>query len=107
MNPNAEAIEAWNTVLFEKFVQFRDVLVTALGIHGTRGIERLAPAAGDRIVDLGCGFGDTAIELARRVGPTGRVLGVDAAPRFIAAARTEVNAPNVTFEVADLQEHVP
>jgi SAM-dependent methyltransferase len=106
--PNAEAIEAWNTVLFDKFVQFRDLLVTNLGIHGTRGIERLAPAAGDRIVDLGCGFGDTAIELARRVGSTGRVLGVDAAPRFIASARAEVrDLPNVSFEVADVQERVP
>jgi SAM-dependent methyltransferase len=107
MTPNAEAIEAWNTVLFDKFVQFRDLLVTNLGIHGTRGIERLAPAPGDRIIDLGCGFGDTSIELARRVGPTGRVLGVDAAPRFIAAARTEASGPNLAFEVADIQERVP
>jgi SAM-dependent methyltransferase len=106
--PNAEAIEAWNSVLFDKFVQFRDLLVTSLGIHGARGIDRLAPAPGDRIVDLGCGFGDTAIELARRVGPGGRVVGVDAAPRFIAAARAEASQlSNVAFEVADVQEHVP
>ena len=106
--PNSEAIEAWNTVLFDKFVQYRDLLVTNLGIHGARGIDRLAPAPGDRIVDLGCGFGDTTIDLARRVGPTGRVLGVDAAPRFIDVARSEASeVSNAAFEVADVQGCVP
>jgi SAM-dependent methyltransferase len=106
--PNGEAIEAWNTVLFDKFVQYRDLLVTSLGIHGTRGIERLSPASGDRIVDLGCGFGDTTIELAQRVGPRGRVVGVDAAPRFIAVAQREASGvSNAAFEVADIQERVP
>ncbi|MBA3462341.1 MAG: methyltransferase domain-containing protein [Deltaproteobacteria bacterium] len=106
--PNAEAIEAWNTVLFDKFVQFRDLLVTNLGIHGVRAIERLAPSAGERIVDLGCGFGDTTIELARRVGPTGRVVGIDAAPRFIEAARAEAaHVANASFDVADVQARVP
>jgi SAM-dependent methyltransferase len=106
--PNAEAIEAWNTVLFDKFVQYRDLLVTNLGIHGLRAIERLAPAAGERIVDLGCGFGDTTVELARRVGPAGRAVGVDAAPRFIEAARAEAGSvANASFEVADVQARVP
>jgi SAM-dependent methyltransferase len=105
---NDEAIEAWNTVLFDKFVQYRDLLVTSLGIHGARGIARLAPAPGDRAVDLGCGFGDTTTDLARRVGPRGHVLGVDAAPRFIAVARTEASeVSNAAFEVADVQERVP
>ena len=108
MNANAEAIEAWNTVLFDKFVQYRDVLVTNLGIHGNRGIERLAPHSGARVVDLGCGFGDTTIELARRVGPAGRAVGVDAAPRFIATARREAaDVANAAFEVADVQDHIP
>lgn len=108
MTANEEAIEAWNTVLFEKFVQYRDVLVTGLAAHGSRGIERLEPGRGDRVVDLGCGFGDTTLELARRVGSTGRVVGVDAAARFIAAARAEAaGVENVAFEVADVQGGVP
>ena len=106
--PNAEAIEAWNTVLFDKFVQYRDVVVTNLGIHGARAIDRLAPMPGERIVDLGCGFGDTTVELARRVGPTGFAIGVDAAPRFIEAARDEAaSVANAGFEVADVQARVP
>jgi ubiquinone/menaquinone biosynthesis C-methylase UbiE len=108
MTANEEAIEAWNTVLFDKFVQYRDIIVGGLAMHGSRAIERHPPAPGERVVDLGCGFGDTAVELARKVGPTGRVVGLDAAPRFIAAAREEARGvPNVTFEVADIEAGVP
>ena len=108
MTSNAEAIQAWNTVLFEKFVRYRDTVVRGLGTLGDRAIARLAPRAGERIVDLGCGFGDTTCELARRVGPTGRVVGIDAAERFISAAREENGAhPNASFRVADLEYEVP
>jgi SAM-dependent methyltransferase len=105
---NADAISAWNTVLYEKSVQYRDILVTALGAHGTGAIEHHAPAPGSRVVDLGCGFGDTAVELARRVGSAGRVVGIDAAERFVEAARRENrDIPNLRFEVADIQAGVP
>jgi SAM-dependent methyltransferase len=108
MSANAEAIEAWNTVLFDKFVQYRDILVGGLGPHGARAIARHPPAAGARVVDLGCGFGDTAVELAQRVGPSGRVVGLDAAPRFITTAREEARGvSNVSFEVADIEAAVP
>jgi ubiquinone/menaquinone biosynthesis C-methylase UbiE len=108
MNANAEAIEAWNSVLYDKFTEYRDLLVTALSIHGTRAIVRHAPRPGARVVDLGCGFGDTALELARAIGPFGRVVGLDAAERFIVKAREEAAAhANVSFEVADIQASVP
>ena len=105
---NQEAIEAWNTILFDKFVRFRTVLTDGLGVHGTRALDLHPPGAGARVVDLGCGFGDTTLDLGRRVGPEGRVLGIDAAPRFIEAARAGAGgATNVGFEVADIEEAVP
>src|SRR5687768_9241394 len=105
---NSEAVEAWNTVLFDKFVAFREVLTSGLGHHGTAAMDRHPPARGARVVDLGCGFGDTSAELARRVGTDGKVLGVDAAARFIEAARGEnTEAPHLTFEVADIEAGVP
>ncbi len=108
LSPNAEAIEAWNTVLFDKFVQFRQQLVTNLGVHGSRALDRLAVPAGARVVDLGCGFGDTTLELGKRVGPAGGVVGLDAAARFIETARREAgDVANVSFDVADVQQHVP
>lgn len=105
---NAEAIEAWNSVLFDKFVKYRHAIVPALRRHGERALARHAPPPGARVVDLGCGFGDTTVEVARLVGPSGRATGLDAAPRFIAAARAEATGiANARFEVADIEAGVP
>lgn len=103
---NAEAIEAWNTVLFDKFIRFRPVVTRGLAHHGDAVLNAHPPAAGDRVIDLGCGFGDTTLDIARRVGPSGRVVGIDAAARFIeTAAReaAEAGVENARFQVADVQ----
>jgi len=100
---NSEAIEAWDGPLFERFVRFRDIITGGLGAHGERALELHPPRAGERVLDIGCGFGDTAGRIGELVGPQGSVMGVDAAPRFIESARIEFGAPNVRFEVADVE----
>lgn len=105
-DPNAEAIEAWNTVLFDKFKRFRHVVTLGLAGHGTAVLRKHRPREGARVIDLGCGFGDTTHEIAKLVGPKGEVVGVDAAPRFIEEAAREaatLGAKNVRFFVADVQ----
>ena len=60
------------------------------------------------MVDAGCGFGDTAIELARLVGPTGSVLAVDCCDGFLEYGRRDARAAglgNVTFLEADVQTY--
>jgi len=105
---NREAIQAWNTILFDKFLRFRHILTDGLGAHGTRAMDLHPPGAGARVVDIGCGFGDTTIELGRRIGPAGRAVGVDAASRFIDVGRADAaGMANVGFEVADVEEAVP
>ncbi len=74
---------------------------------GQMAMERLGPIIGARVLDIGCGSGDTTIELGRRVGAEGRVVGVDIAPSMIASARAhaeELGVGNVEFMVADVQE---
>jgi SAM-dependent methyltransferase len=101
---NAEAIEAWDGPLFERFVQYRHIVVTALTAYGDEALRVHPPRAGDRVLDVGCGFGDTTRQLAELVGPTGSALGVDASPRFIEAARGEAEGvANVELEVADVE----
>ena len=105
---NDEAIEAWDGPLFDRFVQFRHLLLDSLGVHGDEGLRVLAPTPGERALDIGCGFGDTAQRLAELVGADGSVLGVDAAPRFIETAREEAaqaGASNVRFETVDVEAH--
>jgi SAM-dependent methyltransferase len=103
---NTEAIDAWNGPLFERFVEFREVIGGGLAVHGDAALEVLAPRSGDRVLDVGCGFGDTTLQLAERVGESGVALGVDAAPRFIEIAEAEAaaaGAGNARYLVSDVQ----
>jgi SAM-dependent methyltransferase len=100
---NVEAQEAWNGVLFDRFVLYRHIVIDGLAPHGEAALRAAPPRPGDRALDVGCGFGDTARRLAELVGPEGSVLGVDVAPRFIDAARAESTAPNLSFQVLDVQ----
>jgi ubiquinone/menaquinone biosynthesis C-methylase UbiE len=103
---NAEAIEAWDGPLYERFVRFRHLLTAGLGMHGEEALRLMAPRAGERVLDIGCGFGDTAIRIAGLVGAEGRVLGVDASPRFIESATEDARRAgvgNVRFAVADVE----
>jgi 2-polyprenyl-3-methyl-5-hydroxy-6-metoxy-1,4-benzoquinol methylase len=78
---NEEAAEAWNGVLFDRFVQYRHLVAGGLGAHGEEALLGGPPAAGDRVLDIGCGFGETTRRLAELVGPEGSVLGFDVAER--------------------------
>lgn len=104
--PNGEAIEAWNGVLFDKFVRFRHVVTSGLGNQGEAAMSRHPPKEGARVLDVGCGFGDTTIELAKRIGPKGSAVGIDAAARFLEVAREDAKraeVQNVRFAAADVQ----
>jgi ubiquinone/menaquinone biosynthesis C-methylase UbiE len=52
-----------------------------------RSIELLAVRPGQHLLDVGCGLGDVVRRLAERVGPSGRVAGIDLSERLIAEAR--------------------
>lgn len=103
---NAEATEAWSGPLFDLFVKYRDLTTAGLGAHGEAAMQASPPRAGDRVLDLGCGFGDTTQRLARLVGEEGSALGVDVSEPFIELARKEAEeagAASVEFAVADVQ----
>jgi SAM-dependent methyltransferase len=63
-------------------------------------LKQAAPRPGEAVLDVGCGTGATTAELARAVGPQGRVLGVDIGAELVAAARAQKLA-NARFEVGD------
>lgn len=101
---NTIPIEAWNTVLFEKFSRFRHVLTAGLSGHSDELLRRQPYAAGARVLDVGCGFGDTTQRIATQVGPGGKAVGVDCAQNFIDnAAREAAALKNASFFVADAQ----
>lgn len=103
---NAEAIEAWDGPLYDRFVRFRHIVTTGLGAHGAAALALAPPQPGQRVLDVGCGFGDTTQELARLVGPDGEAVGVDAAARFVETATreaAEAGVANARFAVADVE----
>jgi ubiquinone/menaquinone biosynthesis C-methylase UbiE len=103
---NEEALRAWDGVLFDRFLLFRHLLPASLGRHSDEALRLRPPVRDDRVLDVGCGFGDTSVQLAGLVGPNGSVTGVDVAPRFVEQARAEARdaaAANVRFEVADVE----
>ncbi len=72
-------------------------------------LDMVGVAPGGRCVDLGCGGGHVTMELARRVGPSGHVTGVDLDDALLGAARQEAAARglnNVTFRVGPVEDFV-
>src|ERR1700751_2405970 len=104
----SQYVEFWNTTLVPKFVRWRHILVDGLTLHSAKVFPSLAVKKGDKVLDAGCGFGDTPIPLARLVGPSGAVLGVACCDGFLDYARRDGEAagmPNVTFLEADVQTY--
>src|SRR2546430_14703208 len=101
---NAEQIRYWNEAAGPKWVAFQKVIDAQIAPLGERAVDRAGIAPGERVIDVGCGCGDTTIALARRVGPTGLVLGVDiSAPMLERAAETAraAVAANARLQNAD------
>lgn len=105
---DSEFVEFWNEVLVPKFIKYRHILVDGLAHHSASIFPNLRVGEGDRVVDVGCGFGDTAILLAQRVGASGSVLGVDCCEAFLKIARDDAAAEgvgNVSFIRGDAQTY--
>src|SRR5215203_1775229 len=106
--PPSQYVEFWNSVLVPKFVRWRHILVDGLTLHSAKVFPSLAVREGDKVIDAGCGFGDTAIQLAQLVGPKGSVLAIDCCEGFLEYGRRDAKAAgisNVTFMQADVQTY--
>jgi len=98
-------IEAWNTVLFDKYVRFKHLFIEGLAPHSDYVLERQGYTQGMQVLDIGCGFGDSTIHIAKKVGAGGEATGVDCAENFIATSRKDAAAAgveNARFFVADV-----
>ena len=106
MSDNDVVIEAWNTVLFDKFVRFKHLLVTGLAGHSDEVLSRHPFPSGARVLDVGCGFGDSTLRIATAVAPGGSAVGVDCADNFTRLAELDARAAglgNASFLALDVQ----
>ncbi len=106
-DPNADQIAYWNEQAGPKWVALQEMIDAQIRPLGQLAMERAGALADADVLDVGCGCGDSTIELARRVGPTGSVLGIDISRPMLARAEAQARAAGVAarFELADAQAH--
>ena len=103
---NTDQIAHWNGEAGEAWVRDGERYAAMLGPFGDRVLDAMAPQPGERVLDIGCGSGDLAIDVADRVAPTGSVLGLDISRPMLddAAARAaRAGTDNVEFREGDAQ----
>lgn len=99
---NIHQVSDWNGPSGERWVTNQVRLDHMLALFGDAAIAAAAPAAGEQVLDIGCGAGASSFALAARVGPRGHVRGVDISEPLVTRARhlAPADAP-VAFELAD------
>ena len=104
-----EFVEFWNTTLVPKFTRFQHIMVEGLGQHSRAAFAKYPVVhPGERVLDVGCGFGDTALLMANRVGSAGKVVGLDCCQAFLdfgIAGAAEAGVDNIEWVEGDAEFH--
>jgi SAM-dependent methyltransferase len=105
--PNAQQIEYWNGPTGQRWASRPGDIDRNLARLTASLLEFAAPKPGERALDIGCGAGTTALELARRVAPNGTVTGIDISAPMLDAARRRADDADLAIEFiqADASAH--
>jgi SAM-dependent methyltransferase len=104
---NAEQIAEWNGLLGQTWAERQREIDAIIIPFGRAALKAAAPQPGERVVDIGCGCGDTTIEIARLVGADGAVLGVDVSRPMLEVARrqgADARISHLDFREADASQ---
>jgi SAM-dependent methyltransferase len=92
---NADQLAYWNGLGGHTWVARQTHTDIALAPVSEALLALAAPRAGERVLDIGCGCGATTLELARAVGPTGRVAALDISAPMLAVAKARAEAAGI------------
>jgi ubiquinone/menaquinone biosynthesis C-methylase UbiE len=99
---NEEQRVYWNGPAGQRWVAQQAALDRTLHAFGRAALKLAAVQPGERVLDVGCGCGDSALELAEHVGTAGHVTGIDISDTMLARARERAQqTPQVSFSEAD------
>src|SRR5258708_37594755 len=103
---NADQAAYWNGPGGQAWASQHESVDPHIRPIGRAAAERLGDVAGQRLLDVGCGCGETTLALAQRVGPAGSVLGADISATLLGvagAAARAAGARQVRFQNIDAQ----
>jgi SAM-dependent methyltransferase len=102
MTQPVSQLEYWNGAPGQKWVRNQAIMDASLA-DATAGLFSLAAIApGERVLDIGCGSGETSLMAARGVGPAGAVTGLDISRPLLELARHRADGiANLNFIEAD------
>jgi SAM-dependent methyltransferase len=104
---NSEQIAEWNGALGQRWAAMRREIDDIVVPFGNAALKVAAPQPGERVIDIGCGCGDTSIEIARIVGAKGAVLGIDVSQPMLEVARSlgaQARIAHLAFRDGDASE---
>ncbi|MCR5876369.1 class I SAM-dependent methyltransferase [Phenylobacterium sp. J426] len=104
--PNAAQAAYWNESAGPTWASLQALLDRQLEPLGEAALRALAPAPGERILDIGCGAGATTARLAAAAAPDGEATGLDISRPLLEIARTRSAPGRMDFVEADAQTHV-
>ena len=105
---NHEQIRYWNEQGGPRWVLRQQHLDAQIQQLGLTAMQKAEVKPGEHVLDVGCGCGQTSLELAQRVNPGGSVLGIDISQPMLARARerqSELGVTNLEFLNADAQTY--
>jgi SAM-dependent methyltransferase len=94
----------WQEKSGERWAELQERTDVQLGDFGRAALARVSPVPGEKALDVGCGAGQSTLELAELVGPDGHVVGIDISEPLLARARERVTASghdNVELTLGD------
>jgi SAM-dependent methyltransferase len=103
---HAQQLAYWNGPAVARWVTKQEQMDAALAPVGDAAIALAVVQPGERVLDIGCGSGATSMALARLVGPTGQVTGLDVSGPLIDLARKRsAGMGNLDWLLADAAAH--
>src|SRR4051794_40629576 len=91
-SPNGAQVRYWNSAATAPWVALQERLDALFAPLSRAALDRTSPRSGEHALDVGCGCGATVLELARRVGASGRVHGVDISAQMLSRAKERLFA---------------
>jgi SAM-dependent methyltransferase len=97
--------EYWNDAGGTSWVEGQEQLDMQLEPFGALAMDAADAHLGEVVLDVGCGCGATSVELAARVGPSGRVVGLDISAPMLERARQRAAGLPIDFLLGDAATH--